>query len=123
MSLIILQDALVKNAGANLPILLNADILPGPNDNITKPVSADVFIKACSNVHNVILSPGWTTGFNGNLSSGYTWDHVNEMYDIVKELKQHVTFPVRASLVSKSRPQLLWLLQNIFLWRGIRPYM
>ena len=37
---------------------------------------------------------------------------VREMHNIVKDMKQQVTFPVRASLVAISRDQLLWLLNR-----------
>ena len=37
---------------------------------------------------------------------------VEEMYDLLKDVKQPVTFPVRASLTAISQKQLLWLLKQ-----------
>jgi len=93
------------------PILLNADILQGPNNNVTKPVDANDFIKYFTPIKNAILSPGWTTGFT-NESSGYTWEHVHKMSSLMRTTEQFVTFPIRASLASLSEEQLIWLIKQ-----------
>ena len=96
----------------NIPVILNADILSGPNNNQSKPVDARVFFKKCKHFSNAILSPGWTTSFIGSSSEGYSWAHVNQMFELVKDTNLHVTFPVRASLVRQSKEQLLWLIEQ-----------
>ncbi|XP_057307312.1 protein FAM151B-like isoform X2 [Hydractinia symbiolongicarpus] len=112
-SLEILED-LMENVTADAmpPILLNADIIPGPNNNKTTPVDANVFIRSCSAVENAVLSPGWTTKFVGNASEGYSWEHVQRIYKLLKNLKQFITFPIRASLASLSKEQLVWLINQ-----------
>ena len=45
-------------------------------------------------------------------SVGYTWKNVEEMKQVLKDVRQPVTFPVRAYLVGRSKEQLLWLLKQ-----------
>lgn len=95
------------------PILLNADVLLGPNSKSNaNHVDAKVFFKTCD-VPDVILSPGWVTEFRPD-GVGYSWNNVREMFLLVKDLKQFITFPIRASLAGRSKEPLIWLLeQNI----------
>lgn len=48
--------------------------------------------------------------------AGYSWDNVHEMEELCRRLKHPVTFPVRASLMAQSLPQLSWLLQQSDRW-------
>ncbi|XP_065650178.1 protein FAM151B isoform X4 [Hydra vulgaris] len=100
----------IMKFNTNIPVILNADILEGPNNVLTKPVDANIFIEKCMQINNAILSPGWTSAFNGSLSEGYSWSHVQQMFKLINNTGLHVTFPVRASLVNRSMKQLLWLL-------------
>ena len=85
------------------PIILNADILVGPNtnENETTPVDPELFFNTFAPFRNAILSPGWTTKFVGNSSEGYNKTHANAMTKLIQKFKvqQDLTFPVRASLV------------------------
>eukprot|EP00794_Sanderia_malayensis_P016560 gene16560-18237_t len=97
----------VKNASKlqgrkPFPILLNADILTGPNQPASTPVNATKFIELCMAYgSNEILSPGWTTkADNSPTAKGYSWEMVREMQSVIKDVTQEVTFPVRASLVA-----------------------
>ena len=94
------------------PIILNADILLGPNsDTDNEPVHPKLFIDLCKKFPKIIISPGWVTQFKPN-GAGYSWENVKEMYNLVKDLKQDTTFPIRASLVTVSSEQLIWLLEQ-----------
>lgn len=95
------------------PIWLNADILMGPCfDKVCTPVDAKQFIEDCKKYFpSSLLSIGWTTGNDVKPEKNkYTWIHVLEMGKLVVDVSQPITFPVRASLVKRSLPQLLWLL-------------
>jgi len=109
-----LLEAVQKKYQMMPPVLiLNADILVGPEDPLSFPVNASRFTELCSKYdQESVLSLGWTTtkAKDSEHPQGYTWEMVTEMHTIVKNLKHRVTFPVRASLVAASRAQLLWLL-------------
>ena len=94
------------------PLILNADILVGPNANGSIPVNSTICLKNFVQFEDAILSLGWKTGFTGNDSKGYGWDDVRTMHAILGHVSQDVTFPVRASLVEKSKEQLIWLLNQ-----------
>ena len=99
------------------PIILNADILVGPNtnENETTPVDAEIFFNTFAPFRYAILSPGWTTKFIGNTSEGYNNTDANEMTKIVQQFKvqQDVTFPVRASLVVLNHKPMHLLLNQM----------
>ena len=96
------------------PILLNADILIGPNNPTSLPVDSEAFLNSCKQFPQAILSPGWTTNFNISTGeiSGYSWEMVKEMASLMSGITNAVTFPIRASLVGLSKDQLLWLLNQ-----------
>lgn len=106
-----LADAKLSS-GKLAPIMLNADILAGPNDPQKVPVKATSFISHCKSDDSSILSTGWTTSKENSKSEGYTWKNVEEMKQVLKDVRQPVTFPVRAYLVGRSKEQLLWLLKQ-----------
>jgi hypothetical protein len=55
----------------NFPIMLNADILPGPVNSTTKPVDADAFLDRCVRLFpSSTLSVGWTTRYGGLIFNG-----------------------------------------------------
>ena len=99
------------------PIILNADVLVGPNisEDETTPVDVEIFFNTFAPFRYAILSPGWTTKFIGDVSEGYTHADVNEMTKIIKQFKiqQDVTFPVRASLVVLNHKPMHLLLNQI----------
>ena len=93
---------------------LSANILDGPNtDAADKAVDPHRFLRLCNEVfpHSTI-SLGWTTGpVASGVARQYSWADVKNMHDLVEkwELKQPLTFSVRAALVKNSLAQLKWL--------------
>lgn len=90
---------------------LNADIVEGPGG--APNVDAQHFLQLCtSRFPQATLSLGWTT----RPMASYTWEHVEAMARILvcgPYRVPRVTFPVRASMMAASTPQLLWLLDVI----------
>ena len=64
-----LADAKLSS-GKLAPIMLNADILAGPNDPQKVPVKATSFISHCKSDDSSILSTGWTTSKENSKSEG-----------------------------------------------------
>ncbi|XP_031553916.1 protein FAM151A-like [Actinia tenebrosa] len=111
-SLKLLKNISDSNAIRN-PVWLNADILDGPCfDKVSLPINPKTFIELCQQYFpNAVLSLGWTTGNEvKDAKNKYTWGNVIEMGQHVSSISQPVTFPVRAALIKRSLPQLLWLL-------------
>uniref|UniRef100_UPI00398F1285 protein FAM151B isoform X1 n=1 Tax=Pristiophorus japonicus TaxID=55135 RepID=UPI00398F1285 len=95
------------------PVWINADILPGPNGSSTARIANEFLHTVTSYLSDVTLSLGWTTNeLVDQTNNGYTWEMVKEMEQICQTLCQPVTFPVRATLVRPSWPQLHWLLEQ-----------
>ena len=95
------------------PIWLNADILPGPcYDKVCVPVDHTRFLSFCKSFFpNGTLSISWTTGKNMAAPENfYNWSQVLTMGQLVSQIAQPITFPVRANLVGRSWEQLHWLL-------------
>ncbi|XP_069794126.1 protein FAM151A isoform X2 [Narcine bancroftii] len=122
-------DILVKKLnemGIDRPIWINADILIGPNvPAFIQPVNASRFLDLVQQKFpNVILSPGWMTLYIPIFAvKPYTQKMVEEMYDLVKDLSQRVTFPVRALFLKQAWPHFNWLLSqssrySLTLWQG-----
>lgn len=92
------------------PVWINADIYRGPLENVlTVPVDAQIFFEGTKNLPNVTLSTGWTTRWGPNFTEGhYTDEQVNEMIDGIKgsNIRNHITFPVRAGIAGLSIAQL-----------------
>jgi len=99
------------------PVILNADILVGPNTNIneTKPVDPELFFTAFAPFKTAILSPGWTTKFIGNETEGYNNTDASEMTELVQKyiVQQDLTFPVRASLVVLNPKPMHYILNQM----------
>ncbi|XP_004073000.1 protein FAM151B-like isoform X1 [Oryzias latipes] len=109
-SLVLLEPVLSEK---KFPVWINADILTGPGGRAT-PLKAESFLSATADLPpHAVLSLGWTTGWTaGAENPGYSWDMVQEMEQICRDLPHAVTFPVRAALLAQSLPQLCWLLQR-----------
>lgn len=106
------------------PVWINADILPGPGGTAT-PLDAQAFLQAVAmKAEGDVLSLGWTTGWSPNTDNpGYSWEMVQEMEAVCKNLTQPLTFPVRAALLPQSFVQIQWLLQQsdrytLTIWTG-----
>ncbi|CAG2107036.1 unnamed protein product [Medioppia subpectinata] len=99
------------------PIILNADILPGPNKPTTSPVDIWTFLILCkTRFPKAIISIGWTTLVDEmSVKTGYTRDMVDHMASLVKEynLSQPLTFAVNASLLKYSICELQRLLFQV----------
>uniref|UniRef100_A0A3P9IY39 Family with sequence similarity 151 member B n=1 Tax=Oryzias latipes TaxID=8090 RepID=A0A3P9IY39_ORYLA len=109
-SLVLLEPVLSEKM---FPVWINADILTGPGGR-ANPLKAESFLSATADLPpHAVLSLGWTTGWTaGAENPGYSWDMVQEMEQICRDLPHAVTFPVRAALLAQSLPQLCWLLQQ-----------
>jgi len=107
-----------------VPIWINGDVLPGPNCHYLIKVNADLFFTAINEFPDITISPGWNTRFNAaRPNEEYTEEMIQSMYSYVKDLRQPITFPVRASLCKDSIPRLQWLLSqsnrfSITIWSG-----
>lgn len=96
------------------PIWVNADVVRGPNSQLSRPVDPERFIQSINeNYPFVTMSPGWKTAYNpASDSNYYTDDMMQEMYSHVSGHHQAVTFPARASLTHSSIEQFKWLLSK-----------
>ncbi|KAJ3604408.1 hypothetical protein NHX12_029149 [Muraenolepis orangiensis] len=108
----------------SVPVWLNADILPGPGGKAA-PLDARAFLEAAGcGASPVVLSLGWTSGWSAETDNpGYSWDMVREMEELCRVQVHPITFPVRAALLSRSFPQIQWLLQQsdrytLTVWTG-----
>lgn len=109
------------------PVWLNADILKGPNVNLETAVNATEFLRLVKEKFpKVTISPGWQTLYVPQLpNQSYTLEMIKEMYDLIKDLPQRITFPVRAVMVKSAWPYFRWLLQksdrySMTLWQGAK---
>ncbi|XP_028852510.1 protein FAM151B [Denticeps clupeoides] len=107
------------------PVWINADILPGPGGQAVPLDPLDFLNAVSASVQGEVLSLGWTTGWTLNAENqGYTWEMVQQMHDICKNITHPVTFPVRAALLPSSFPQMNWLLEqssrySLTVWTGL----
>jgi len=114
-SLKILLDVTSGKEGHN-PVWFNADVLPGPcnkdtecNDAVIDP---HVFLSLCAKYYpSAVLSLGWTTGEHIFVEKDhYEWHFVKPMKDLLSNVPQAITFPIRANLIGNSMEQIIWLL-------------
>ena len=114
-SLKILFDITSGQAVRN-PVWFNADVLPGPchkdtecNDSVIDP---QVFLSLCAKYYpSAVLSVGWTTGKHIFMEKDrYEWHFVKPMKDLLSNVSQLVTFPIRANMIGNSMEQIIWLL-------------
>ncbi|XP_063990097.1 protein FAM151B-like isoform X2 [Diachasmimorpha longicaudata] len=89
-----------------VPIMLNADILPGPFSEDSRPVDADEFLQgAKKHFPKSTLSVGWTTKYGITalqFTGSYTKDQIENMIVTLKRnrISQPITYPVRAALAA-----------------------
>ncbi|XP_051809496.1 protein FAM151A isoform X2 [Acanthochromis polyacanthus] len=115
-----------SSQGLNRPVWLNADILIGPNTPGFMPtVNGTRFLQLVQEKFpDATLSPGWMVSYAPPLfTSSYTRAMVEDMYGLVKDCPQKVTFPVHALLVRAGWQHLSWLLSqsprfSLTLWQG-----
>ncbi|KAM8839492.1 protein FAM151A [Synchiropus picturatus] len=115
-----------QSRGINRPVWLNADILVGPNVPSYMPtVNGTRFLQLIQEKFpDVTLSTGWMVGYAPPFfTNSYSRAMVEDMYNMVKDLPQMVTFPVHALLVRKGWQHISWLLSqssrfSLTLWQG-----
>lgn len=98
------------------PVVLNADVLPGPDCVVVPPVDAWTFLTLCrTRFPRSIISLGWTTQEGSCLKMGYTREMVESMGALVREynLAQPVSFPVWLPLARRSLGDLQRLLAQV----------
>lgn len=91
----------LRDVNPQVPIILHADVLPGPGDSLPV-ISAYPFVRKCVKYFpNSILSIGWQTDYVPN--GKYTDDMIKEMTDLLKSIdkKQTVTINIRACYMKK----------------------
>ncbi|XP_071760617.2 protein FAM151A [Centroberyx gerrardi] len=121
-----LLDKKNRSRGINRPVWLNADILRGPNmPDFLPPVNGTRFLQLIQEKFpDVTLSPGWKVAYAPPIfTDTYTRSMVEEMYEMVKDVHQQVTFPTHALLVRSGWQHLSWLLSqsprfSLTLWQG-----
>ncbi|MGH0154393.1 UNVERIFIED_CONTAM: hypothetical protein FKN15_026877 [Acipenser sinensis] len=122
-------DILKKKAlesGINRPVWLNADILHGPNvPGFIEVVNATRFLNLIQEKFpNATISPGWKVLYLSLLpNKTYTRAMVEDMYELLKNVTQKVTFPIRAVMGKNAWPHFKWLLEqspsySLTLWQG-----
>ncbi|XP_058890929.1 protein FAM151A isoform X2 [Acipenser ruthenus] len=122
-------DILKKKAlesGINRPVWLNADILHGPNvPGFIEVVNATSFLNLIQEKFpNATISPGWKVLYVSLLpNKTYTRAMVEDMYKLLKNVTQKVTFPIRAVMGKNAWPHFKWLLEqspsySLTLWQG-----
>ena len=100
-----------------VPVWIHANVLPGPHGGKVKVDPSRFFQTLKREFPRCTVSLGWTTGTHTDLSqSGYSWDMVMDMYELIKKWRiddQPVIFEARLSLIRNSVPQLKWLCDNV----------
>ncbi|XP_076308788.1 protein FAM151B-like [Tachypleus tridentatus] len=105
------------------PLILNADILPGPNNPMTPPVDAWTFLTLSrTRFPHSVISIGWTTCNEvievmpgACIKLGFTRETVDKMIGVVKEfsLIQPIMFPVWLLHLKYSAPEIQRLLFQV----------
>lgn len=113
-SLKILLD-ITKDREAKNPIWFSADVLPGPCQKETfcgDAIDPHIFLSLCAKYFpSAILSVGWTTGKHISVEKDrYEWYFVQPMKDLLMDVSQPITFPIRANMIGNSLEQITWLL-------------
>ncbi|KAI3375358.1 hypothetical protein L3Q82_021851 [Scortum barcoo] len=115
-----------SSRGINRPVWLNADILLGPGvPDFLPPVNGTRFLELIQQKFpDATVSPGWKVLYvPPPLTQSYTRAMVEDMYNMIKDIPQRVTFPVHALLVRSGWQHLSWLLSqsprfSLTLWQG-----
>lgn len=113
-SLKILLDMTTDREVRN-PIWFNADVLPGPCQKETfcgDAIDPHTFLSLCAKYFpSAVLSVGWTTGEHISVEKDrYEWHFVEPMRDLLLDVSQPITFPIRANMIGNSIEQIIWLL-------------
>lgn len=108
------KATLEKLTKVSYPVFINADIVQGPGGNATE-VKEEGFLKIAKEYSNLIVSVGWTTGWNNDAkNASYSDKDIETMNNTLKakELKQPITYAVRAALAANSHSQMKKLVKD-----------
>lgn len=114
-SLKILLDITSEREVRN-PVWFNADVLAGPCQRETEcsdaTIDPEVFLSLCAKYYpSAVLSVGWTTGEHIFVEKDrYERHFVKPMKDLLSDVSQPITFPIRANMIDNSMEQIIWLL-------------
>lgn len=92
---------------------LQANILKGPNA-VEEPLDLARFLRlTTSHFPQSTLSLGWSSSVGKEHENHYNWTVVKAMYDLIetRNIRQPLTFHVRAALAWRSIAQLRWLME------------
>ncbi len=106
----VLQRLQSEQAAEKAPLMLNADILPGPGGKPSAFQPEKFVTLACHYCPAAILSLGWTT--TPDAAEGYTRAMTQTMENMLGDNCQLVTFPVRAIYYFPSQSVLDNLLEK-----------
>jgi len=103
-----------------IPLIFHADIHQGPNwkKEFHVPINPKNFVPVFNDYfnnhnNNAILSLGWVTKYVENSSNmSYTKEMIDNMLEIAKTTKGHVTFSIGAHLIKNSIGQVNRLIEN-----------
>ncbi|XP_068197108.1 protein FAM151A [Antennarius striatus] len=115
-----------SSKGINRPVWLNADILHGPNSPDFLPlVNGTRFLQLIQEKFpDVTVSPGWRVLYVPPIFiKAYSRSMMNDMYNLIKDVPQKVTFPIYVLLAGKSWQHISWLLSqssrfSLTMWQG-----
>ncbi|MED6281462.1 hypothetical protein CHARACLAT_021862, partial [Characodon lateralis] len=115
-----------SSRGINRPVWLNADILRGPNvPSFVPTINGTRFLQLIQETFpDVTLSPGWMVLYVPPIFIGtYSRDMMENMYHMIKDVPQKVTFPVHSLLIRSGWQHISWLLNQsprftLTLWHG-----
>ncbi|XP_070830869.1 protein FAM151A isoform X1 [Chaetodon trifascialis] len=119
-----------SSRGINRPVWVNADIVLGPNLQSPFPIiNGTRFLQLIhEKFPDVTLSPGWKVLYVPQIfTKTYTRPMMEEMYNMIKDAPQKVTFPIYTVLAPRGWQHINWLLTqssrfSLTLWQdSIRP--
>lgn len=106
---------MTKDQEVSNPIWFSADVLAGPCQKETfcgEAINQHVFLSLCGKYFpSAVLSVGWTTGEHIFVEKDhYERRFVEPMRNLLLDVTQPITIPIRANMIGKSMEQILWLL-------------
>lgn len=97
----------------NRPVWLNADIVRGPNTpSFVPPINGTQFLQLVQEKFpDVTVSPGWMVLYLPSIAvKTYTRQMMEDMYELIKDVPQRVTFPIFTVLARGGWQHISWLL-------------
>ncbi|XP_029687560.1 protein FAM151A isoform X2 [Takifugu rubripes] len=114
-----------KSRNINRPVWINADVLLGPNTpGFVPPLNGTRFLQFIQEKFpDVTVSPGWMVLYLPPLlTKTYTRQMMEDMYDLIRDVPQKVTFPIYTVLARSGWQHISWLLSlssrfSLTLWQ------